>query len=56
MDITVRYEEIKDYRRTEEIAREAFWNQYFPGAAEHVLIACLNICLSMIFQSAQTKI
>lgn len=38
MDITVRHEEAKDYRRTEEIAREAFWNLYFPGAAEHYVV------------------
>lgn len=38
MNITVRQEESKDYRRTEEVAREAFWNLYFPGAAEHYVV------------------
>lgn len=38
MNINVRKEEPKDYRKVEELAREAFWNLYFPGAAEHVAI------------------
>lgn len=29
MNIVVRREEERDYRRVEEIAREAFWNLYF---------------------------
>lgn len=38
MNIVIRSEEEKDYRRVEEIAREAFWNLYFPGAHEHYVI------------------
>lgn len=38
MNINIRREEAKDYRKVEELAREAFWNLYFPGAAEHVAI------------------
>ena len=38
MNIKIRREESKDYRKVEEIARDAFWNLYFPGAAEHVAI------------------
>ncbi len=38
MDIKIRNENEKDYRKVEEVAREAFWNLYFPGAAEHVAI------------------
>lgn len=38
MNIIVRNEETKDYRRTEEVAREAFWNLYSPGAAEHYVV------------------
>lgn len=38
MNIVIRREEEKDYRRVEEIAREAFWNLYFPGANEHVVV------------------
>lgn len=38
MNIIIRLEEEKDYKRVEEIAREAFWNLYFPGAHEHVVV------------------
>ncbi len=38
MNINVRKETIEDYRRVEEIARDAFWNLYFPGAHEHYVI------------------
>lgn len=37
MNIIIRKEEEKDYKRVEEIAREAFWNLYFPGANEHYI-------------------
>jgi predicted N-acetyltransferase YhbS len=38
MNINIRNEEPKDYRRVEEIAREAFWNLYFPGGHEHYVV------------------
>lgn len=38
MNINIRNEELKDYRRVEELAREAFWNLYFPGANEHYVV------------------
>lgn len=38
MNINIRNEEAQDYRRVEEIAREAFWNLYFPGAHEHYVV------------------
>lgn len=38
MNITIRKEEPKDYRRVEEIARDAFWNLYFPGCHEHFVV------------------
>lgn len=38
MNIVVRREEERDYRRVEEVAREAFWNLYFPGANEHAVV------------------
>ena len=38
MKINIRNEEPKDYRRVEELAREAFWNLYFPGAHEHYVV------------------
>lgn len=42
MDIVIRNEEKKDYRRVEEVAREAFWNLYFPGAYEHYTVHKLH--------------
>ena len=38
MNIIIRNEEEKDYRRVEEIARDAFWNLYFPGCHEHFVV------------------
>ncbi len=38
MNIKIRNEEPKDYNRVEEVAREAFWNLYFPGCHEHFVI------------------
>ncbi len=38
MHIQIRNEDPKDYRIVEEIAREAFWNLYFPGCHEHYII------------------
>lgn len=38
MQIKVRKETPNDYRITEEIARSAFWNLYFPGCHEHYVI------------------
>lgn len=38
MNIKIRKEESKDYRRVEEVAREAFWNLYCPGCNEHLII------------------
>lgn len=39
MNVTLRPEQPTDYRTTESIAREAFYNLYFPGAHEHYLIS-----------------
>ncbi len=38
LNINIRNEEPKDYRRVEEVAREAFWNLYFPGGHEHYVV------------------
>ncbi len=38
MNINIRNEEPKDYRRVEEVARVAFWNLYFPGGHEHYVV------------------
>lgn len=38
MHIQVRNETPQDYRIVEELARDAFWNLYFPGAHEHFVV------------------
>lgn len=38
MNVKIRHENENDYRIVEEVAREAFWNLYFPGCAEHVVV------------------
>lgn len=37
-DIRFRLEEKSDYRETETVLREAFWNQFAPGCIEHFLL------------------
>lgn len=37
-NITFRTEQKSDYRETENVLREAFWNQFAPGAMEHYLL------------------
>ncbi|WP_294548407.1 GNAT family N-acetyltransferase [uncultured Bacteroides sp.] len=38
MEIKLRLEEEKDYKRVEEVTREAFWNVYSFGCDEHLLV------------------
>ncbi len=38
MNISIRKETTVDYKRVEEVARDAFWNLYIPGAEEHYLV------------------
>jgi len=38
MEIKIRKETEQDYRKVEEITREAFWNVYNPGCNEHYLV------------------
>ena len=38
MDIQIRLERPTDYRETEHVVREAFWNHYSPGCTEHYLL------------------
>ncbi|MDR2796889.1 MAG: N-acetyltransferase [Treponema sp.] len=38
MEIVLKLEEEKDYKLVDEITREAFWNTYFPGCCEHLII------------------
>lgn len=34
----IRIASTQDYRRTEELTREAFWNKYHPGCSEHYIL------------------
>lgn len=38
MSMRIRPETPADYRETENLVREAFWNVYAPGASEHYLL------------------
>lgn len=38
MEIKIRNELPSDYRKVEEITREAFWNLYCPGCNEHLIV------------------
>lgn len=37
-DYIIRHERPEDFRKVEDLTREAFWNQYVPGCSEHYLI------------------
>lgn len=39
-NLIIRREEEKDYKNTENLVREAFWNVYCPGAKEHYVLHC----------------
>jgi putative acetyltransferase len=38
MNVSIRNEAESDYRKVEELTREAFWNLYVQGCAEHYLV------------------
>ncbi|NLJ87903.1 MAG: N-acetyltransferase [Epulopiscium sp.] len=38
MNILIRNEKKEDFRKVEELTREAFWNLYVPGCDEHYLV------------------
>lgn len=42
MNLEIRLEEKNDYRKVEEMVREAFWNLYVPGANEHFILYSLR--------------
>lgn len=48
MNITIRIEQSTDYRKTEAVTREAFWNQYGPGCSEHYLIHRMRDCAAFL--------
>ena len=39
-NITFRLERKEDYKNTENLVRESFWNVYRPGCAEHYVLHC----------------
>ena len=41
-DVLIRREEARDYRITENLVREAFWNVYRPGCTEHYVLHCMR--------------
>lgn len=44
MELIIRPEQPSDYRETEEVTREAFWNHYAPGCCEHYLLHIMREC------------
>lgn len=40
--IVIRPETEADYRKTENLTREAFWNVYRPGCTEHYVLHCFR--------------
>lgn len=38
----IRLERKEDYRKTENLVRESFWNVYRPGCLEHYVLKCLR--------------
>ena len=38
ISVNIRLEKAQDYRVTENLVREAFWNVYRPGALEHFVL------------------
>ena len=41
-DYTIRLEKKEEYRETENLVREAFWNVYRPGCSEHYVLHMLR--------------
>ena len=40
----IREEKISEYRETEQVVQEAFWNVYAPGCSEHYLVHRMRQC------------
>jgi len=41
-DYIIRLEKPEDFRETEDLTREAFWNVYRPGCLEHYVLHCFR--------------
>lgn len=48
MEIHLRPVRLSDYRETEHVMREAFWNLYTPGCSEHYLVHIMRECSSFV--------
>jgi predicted N-acetyltransferase YhbS len=48
MSVTIRLEQPEDYRETEILTREAFWDVYKPGCDEHLLVHKLRECPAFV--------
>lgn len=48
MDIKLRHEQPLDYKETENVTREAFWNHYSPGCNEHYLVHIMRECQAFV--------
>ena len=48
MRANIRLEEPADYRKVEELTREAFWNHHLPGCNEHYLLHIMRDCGAFI--------
>lgn len=42
MEYLIRPERPEEYRKTEQLVREAFWNIYRPGCTEHYILHCFR--------------
>ena len=41
-NLIIRQERPEDYKETELMAMRSFWNKYWPGATEHLLIRIIR--------------
>lgn len=48
MKTTIRPEQPGDYRETENLTREAFWNHYSPGCTEHYVLHIMRDCPAFV--------
>ena len=48
MELIIRNETVSDYRKVEELTREAFWNFHIPGCDEHYLVNTLRFSKEFI--------
>lgn len=56
MDIELRLEKPSDYRTSENVMREAFWNVYSPGCSEHYLLHIMRRSPSYVKELAYVAV